>query len=193
VPLTAGVEASSGGFVFWISNNHLTAQPGEYWGSFIPAKEYPNMPDFAEYSTLPSPSAMLLDRKGYEYGWKFLTTHPDEVPMLLLGKLIKFWEARLITRGAELIFPVLGMIAVPLYLIGIVAHWRHSLKSRMIVAFIAGALALSLIFWGGARFRAAVEAYLVLALVMGVIQIAGWVGRLAGRPSLTARWVEHDQ
>ena len=70
VPLTTGIESSAGGFVFWISNNHLTAQPGEYWGRFIPAKEYPNMPDFAAYDSQTTSSVTQLDRKGYEYGLK---------------------------------------------------------------------------------------------------------------------------
>lgn len=184
VPLTAGVEASGGGFVFWISNNQLTAEPGEYWGSFIPAKEYPRMPDFEEYSHLASPSAIELDHKGYEYGLKFLTSHPDEIPMLLLGKIIKFWEPRLITRDAEFIVLPLAILFVPLYILGLVLHWRHSLKARMVVAFVAGALLLSLIYWGGARFRASVESYLVLALVVAVVQIAAWARRLWDRRAL---------
>jgi 4-amino-4-deoxy-L-arabinose transferase-like glycosyltransferase len=178
VPLTAGVEASGGGFVFWISNNELTAQPGEYWGSFIPAKEYAKMPDFEQYNHLASPSAIELDHKGYEYGLKFLTSHPDEVPMLLVGKVVKFWEPRVITRDAEVIVLPLAVMFVPLYILGLVLHWRRSLKARMVVAFVAGALLLSLIYWGGARFRASVESYLVLALVVAVVQIVVWVRQL---------------
>ena len=105
--------------------------------------------------------------------------------MLLLGKVIKFWEPRVITRDAEVIVLPLAVIFVPLYILGLVVHWRHSLKSRMVVAFVAGALLLSLIYWGGARFRASVESYLVLALVVAVVQIALWVRQLWSRRVLS--------
>jgi 4-amino-4-deoxy-L-arabinose transferase-like glycosyltransferase len=187
VPLTTGIESSAGGFVFWISNNHLTAQPGEYWGRFIPAKEYPNMPDFAAYDSQTSSSVTQLDRKGYEYGLKFLSTHPQQVPVLLLGKLVRFWEPKLITRSGELTVPLLGLVVVPLYLVGLVVHWRNSTKSRLVVAFVGGALLLALVYWGDSRFRTPVEAYFVLAFAAGLLQFADWARSAMHRGKVTDR------
>ena len=175
VPLTAGVEASGGGFVFWISNNAVTSQPGEYWGRYVPSREYARLPDFPEYSSLPSNDPALLDRKGYEYGFKFLTTQTGQVPMLMLGKLLHFWEPEVMTRSGDEVVPLLGVIVLPLYLIGLIKHWRRSLQTRVAVACIAAALSISLIFWGGARFRAPAEAFFVLCLTIGLIQIWTWV------------------
>jgi hypothetical protein len=186
VPLTAGVEASGGGFVFWISNNTLTAQPGEYWGGFIPAKEYSKLPDFAEYEKLPTNDPVLQDHKGYELGLRFLTSHVDQVPMLLLGKQLKFWEPKLIMRSGEWPEPLLGIIVLLPFLIGLVAHWRKGIEGRMVLAFLAGDLLLSLIYWGGARFRPAVEAYLALTFAVGLVQIVSWVRRInRGRSSVS--------
>lgn len=168
--------ASGGGFVFWISNNTITAQPGEYWGRYVPFREYSRLPDFPEYSSLPTNDPVLLDRKGYEYGFKFLTTQPGQVPMLL-GKLPNFWEPEVLTRSGYPIVPLLGVIVLPLYLIGLVLHWRRSLQTRLAVAFIA-ALFVALVFWGGARFRAPAEAFFVLCLTMGLVQIWSWVRRV---------------
>jgi 4-amino-4-deoxy-L-arabinose transferase-like glycosyltransferase len=184
VPLTAGVEASGGGFVFWISNNAVTAQPGEFWGRYVPFREYSRLPDYPEYSSLPSDDPALLDRKGYEYGWRFLTSQPDQVPMLLLGKLLNFWEPEVSMRSSTQNVPLLGIIVLPLYAIGLVAHWRRSMQTRVVVAFIAGALLLDLVFWGSARFRGPVEAFFVLCLTVAVLQIWRWVGRLKGPRSL---------
>ncbi|HYP18867.1 MAG TPA: glycosyltransferase family 39 protein [Chloroflexia bacterium] len=175
VPLTAGVEASGGGFVFWISNNAVTAQPGQYWGRYVPFREYSRLPDFPEYSSLPSNDPALLDRKGYEYGLKFVTTQPGQVPMLLLGKLLNFWEPEVMTRSGYHVVPLLGVIVLPLYLIGLIRHWRKSLQTRLAVACIAAALTIALIFWGGARFRAPTEAFFVLCLTIGLVQIWSWV------------------
>jgi hypothetical protein len=175
VPLTAGVEASGGGFVFWISNNAVTAQPGQYWGRYVPFREYSRLPDFPEYSSLPPNDPALLDRKGYEYGLKFVTTQPGQVPMLLLGKLLNFWEPEVMTRSGYHVVPLLGVIVLPLYLIGLMRHWRRSLQTRLAVACIAAALSIALIFWGAARFRAPVEAFFVLCLTVGLVQIWSWV------------------
>ena len=96
----------------------------------------------------------LLDRKGYEYGFKFLTTQPGQVPMSLLGKLLNFWEAEVMTRSGYHVVPLLGVIVLPLYLIGLILHWRRSLHTRMAVAFIAAALFVALVFCGRAIPRA---------------------------------------
>lgn len=175
VPLTAGVEASGGGFVFWISNNAVTAQPGQYWGRYVPFREYSRLPDFAEYSSLPPNDPALLDRKGYEYGLKFVTTQPGQVPMLLLGKLLNFWEPEVMTRSGYHVVPLLGVIVLPLYLIGLIRHWRKSMQTRLAVVCIAAALTIALIFWGGARFRAPAEAFFVLCLTIGLVQIWSWL------------------
>lgn len=181
VPLTAGVEASGGGFVFWISNNALTSQPGEHWGRYVSARDYDKLPDFGEYSKLPSNDPALLDRKGYEYGWKFITSQPDKVPMLLLGKLKNFWEPEVMTRSGYHIVPILGVLVLPLYLLGLILHWRRSLQSKMVVTFVASTLLIALIFWGGARFRAPAEACFVLCLTMALVQIRDWIGRIVDR------------
>jgi 4-amino-4-deoxy-L-arabinose transferase-like glycosyltransferase len=181
VPLTAGVEASGGGFVFWISNNAVTAQPGELWGRYVPFREYSRLPDFPEYSSLPPNDPALLDRKGYEYGFKFLTTQTGQVPMLLLGKLLNFWEPEVMTHSGYHVVPLLGVIVLPLYLIGLIKHWRKSLQTRLAVVYVAAALAVALTFWGGARFRAPAEAFFVLCLTIGLVQIWTWVRQF--RPS----------
>jgi 4-amino-4-deoxy-L-arabinose transferase-like glycosyltransferase len=188
VPLTSGIESSGGGFVFWISNNHLTAQPGAYWGRFTTADQYPNMPDFGEYeAALASGDVTLLDRKGYELGLKFLTTHPEQIPSLLLGKFIGFWQPKLFAVRGEPIIPVVWLALAPLYAVGLWAHWRHSLRSRIAVAFVTGATVLALLYWGDPRFRAPVEAFLIIAAVLGALQIAAWVQRLLGRRLLAGQ------
>jgi 4-amino-4-deoxy-L-arabinose transferase-like glycosyltransferase len=190
VPLTAGVEASGGGFVFWISNNEVTSQPGEHWGRYVSFRDYDKLPDFPEYSSLPSDDPALLDRKGYEYGWRFITSQPDKVPMLLLGKLLNFWEIELSTRSSRNMVPLLGLIFWPLYLLGLVLHWRKSLQSKIVVAFIGSALLIALIFWGSARFRAPAEVFFVLCMTVGIAQVSDWVRQIAARRPPAANEVQ---
>jgi predicted ABC-type exoprotein transport system permease subunit len=101
--------------------------------------------------------------------------------MLLLGKLKNFWEPEVMTRSGYHIVPILGVLVLPLYLLGLILHWRRSLQSKMVVTFVASTLLIALIFWGGARFRAPAEACFVLCLTMALVQIRDWIGRIVDR------------
>ncbi|HET6314407.1 MAG TPA: glycosyltransferase family 39 protein [Chloroflexia bacterium] len=174
IPLTSGYGSSAGGYVFWISNNEFTARPGERWGRYVPAEM---LPDYAEYiSHTGNPG--LLDRKGYEYGLRYLTSHPQDVPVLLLGTFLRFWN---VFPGSTLLTRTAGattLILLPFFLVGLWACWRNRHSGGMVLVFIVGTMLIGLIFWADTRIRAPAEPFIVLAAAIGAVW---WAGRKAER------------
>jgi hypothetical protein len=177
IPLTAGAGSSGGGYVFWISNNALTSKPGEKWGRYVA----PNLlPEYDEYSRMPN-DPLLLDRKGYEYGLRFLANNPGEVPVLLLGKFLRFWNvfpgATLATRAIG----ALSLLLLPFFLVGLRETWRDLRHGGMPLAFIVGTLLVGLIFWADTRTRAPAEPYILLTSAIGAARILNSPQRRRGR------------
>lgn len=167
IPFTSGYGSSAGGYVFWISNNALTAQPGEKWGRYVdPAL----LPEHAEYESLPNDPA-LLDRKGYEYGLRYLANHPGDVPVLLLGKFLRFWN---IFPGAQLYTKAVGALVIvllPFFMVGLWRAWRDLATGGLPLAFIVGTMLVGLIFWADTRTRAPAEPFILLVSVVGVAHL----------------------
>ncbi|MEA2574145.1 MAG: hypothetical protein QOH93_1443 [Chloroflexia bacterium] len=163
IPLTSGYGSSAGGYVFWISNNEYTAKPGEHWGRYVPAEM---LPDYREYISLGN-NPGLLDRKGYEYGLRYLTSHPQDVPLLLLGKFLRFWNvfpgATIFTRGAG----ATVLVLLPFFLAGLWVCRRDRYNGGMVLVFIAGTMLIGLVFWSDTRIRAPAEPFIVLAAAIG--------------------------
>lgn len=167
IPLTSGYGSSAGGYVFWISNNEYTAQPGERWGRYVPAEM---LPDYREYVSL-ADNPGLLDRKGYEYGLRYLASHPQDVPVLLLGKFLRFWNvfpgATLTTRAAG----ALTLVLLPFFLAGLWACWRGRYNGGMVLVFITGTMLIGLIFWADTRIRAPADPFIALAASIGAVRL----------------------
>ena len=165
IPLTSGYGSSAGGYVFWISNNEYTARPGERWGRYVPAEMLPDYAEYISYGDNPG----LLDRKGYEYGLRYLTSHPQDVPMLLLGKFLRFWNVfpgtTLVTRAAG----ATVLVLLPFFLVGLWACWRNRQNGGMVLVFIVGTMLIGLIFWADTRIRAPAEPFIVLAAAIGAV------------------------
>ncbi len=163
IPFTSGYGSSAGGYVFWISNNEYTAQPGEQWGRYVAADL---LPEYSEYTQLPN-DPTLLDRKGYEYGLRFLAAHPGEVPVLLLGKFLRFWNvfpgAQFYTKAAG----ALVLLLLPSFLLGLREVWRRPQNGGMLVAFIVGTLLVGLIFWADTRTRVPADPFILLTAAVG--------------------------
>ena len=170
IPLTSGYGSSAGGYVFWISNNEYTAVPGERWGRYVPAEM---LPDYREYVAL-GDSPGLLDRKGYEYGLRYLTSHPESVPLLVLGKFLRFWNVfpgqTLLTRGAG----ALVLVLLPFFIAGLWLCWRKSYNGAMPLIFIVGTMLIGLAFWADTRIRTPADPFLVLVVAVGAVW---WVER----------------
>jgi 4-amino-4-deoxy-L-arabinose transferase-like glycosyltransferase len=182
IPFTSGYGSSAGGYVFWISNNEYTAQPGERWGRYV-APEV--LPENEEYTRLPDDPA-LLDRKGYEYGLRYLTTHPSDVPVLLLGKFLRFWNvfpgSSLLTRGIG----ALALLLLPFFLAGLREAWRERLCGGLLLAFIVGTMLVGLIFWADTRTRAPAEPFILLVSALGMVQLGRrWGSGRANLPRMT--------
>lgn len=167
IPLTSGYGSSAGGYVFWISNNALTAEPGEKWGRYVdPAL----LPEHAEYTRLPNDPA-LLDRKGYEYGLRYLTSNPGDVPLLLLGKFLRFWN---VFPGAGLLTRAIGaltLLLLPFFLLGLRQAWRDRSNGGLLLAFIVGTMLVGLIFWADTRTRVPAEPFILLTSALGALQL----------------------
>lgn len=165
IPFTSGYGSSAGGYVFWISNNSYTATPGDKWGRYVDPKL---LPDYAQYTALPNDPS-LLDRKGYEYGLNYLTSHPGDVPVLLLGKFLRFWNvfpgSSLLTRGVG----ALSLLLLPFFLVGLWEAVRKPASGGMLLAFIVGTMLVGLIFWADTRTRAPAEPFILLTSAVGAI------------------------
>jgi 4-amino-4-deoxy-L-arabinose transferase-like glycosyltransferase len=163
IPLTSGFGSSAGGYVFWISNNEYTARPGERWGRYVPAETLPEYREYVSHADNPA----LLDRKGYEYGLRYLTTHPQDVPVLLLGKFLRFWNvfpgANMVTRAAG----ATVLVLLPFFMLGLWACWRHRYNGGMVLVFIMGTMLIGLIFWADTRIRTPADPFIVLAVAIG--------------------------
>jgi 4-amino-4-deoxy-L-arabinose transferase-like glycosyltransferase len=163
IPLTSGYGSSAGGYVFWISNNEYTARPGETWGRYVPAE---TLPEYQEYTALPDDPG-LLDRKGYEYGLRYLNSHPQDVPVLLLGKFLRFWN---VLPGATVVTRTAGatvLVLFPFLIVGLWLCWRHPGNGGMLLVFITGTMLIGLLFWADTRIRAPAEPFIVLTAAVG--------------------------
>jgi len=181
IPFISGYGSSAGGYVFWISNNAYTAQPGERWGRYVAADL---LPEYAEYTALPNDPA-LLDRKGYEYGMRYLSEHPADVPMLLLGKFLRFWN---VFPGQQLYTRAIGALALlllPFFLVGLWKTARKLDTGGLLLAFILGTMLVGLIFWADTRTRSPAEPFILLVAAVGAVDV--WRRRTTDdRPRTTA-------
>ena len=167
IPFTSGYGSSAGGYVFWISNNALTAKPGDKWGRYVdPAL----LPDYKEYTAPPTDPASM-DRKGYQFGLRYMADHPADVPGLLLGKFLRFWNVfpgtALYTRAVG----ALALLLLPFFLLGLRELWRHPSTGGMPLAFIVDTLLVGLIFWADTRTRSPAEPFILIASAVGAVQV----------------------
>ncbi len=168
IPFTSGYGSSAGGYVFWISNNALTARPGDSWGRYVdPAL----LPDYREYNAPPNDPASM-DRKGYQFGLRYLTSHPGDMPILLLGKFLRFWN---VFPGLALYTRAIGALALlllPFFLLGLREIWRKpQAGGGMLLAFIVGTMLVGLIFWADTRTRAPTEPFILLTSAVGAVSL----------------------
>jgi O-antigen/teichoic acid export membrane protein len=165
IPFTSGYGSSAGGYVFWISNNALTAKPGDKWGRYVdPAL----LPENAEYNNPPNDPASM-DRKGYRYGLNYLASHPGDVPVLLVGKFLRFWN---VFPGAALYTRIIGalsLLLLPFFLVGVWLCMRHLPTGGLPLAFIVGTMLVGLIFWADTRTRAPAEPFILLVSAAGAV------------------------
>jgi O-antigen/teichoic acid export membrane protein len=174
IPFTSGYGSSAGGYVFWISNNALTAQPGEKWGRYVdPAL----LPENAEYNDPPNDPASM-DRKGYRYGLNYLTSHPGDVPVLLLGKFLRFWNVFPGTALYTRAIGALSLLLLPFFLVGLWQAIRHPASGGLPLSFIIGTMLVGLIFWADTRTRVPAEPFILLLSALGVVWLVGRWARL---------------
>ncbi|HET9493760.1 MAG TPA: glycosyltransferase family 39 protein [Chloroflexia bacterium] len=173
IPLTAGYGSSSGGYVFWSSNNALAATPGDLWGAWV---HHDILPEAAEYEALPRTDPTFLEGKAYEYGFRFLSSRPDLIPSLLLGKTVRFWRYHEPLedgqQGSQALLLTMTLTLLPFGALGL-SYQLHNLRRCFPFLAIVGAVFIStLIYWGDTRFRAPIEPYITLTVAIGMASLA---------------------
>jgi hypothetical protein len=119
-----------------------------------------------------------MDRKGYQYGLGYLTNHPSDVPVLILGKFLRFWNvfpgAALYTRAIG----ALSLVLLPFFLVGLWQAIRRPRAGGLPLAFIVGTMLVGLIFWADTRTRAPAEPFILLVAAVGGVWLVGRGTRL---------------
>ena len=168
IPFTSGKYASAGGHVFWTTNNVLTASPGPDWGQWVHPTR---LPEYAEYDAIPASNPSLADRNGYEYGLRFLSSHPELIPGMEIAKARIFWNYTWIMDAPgdlNMSVSVLVLVLVPFVLIGLLYEIQRPLLCLPFLAIVGAVFVSCLIYWGYARFRVPIEPYMTLMLAFGL-------------------------
>jgi hypothetical protein len=176
IPLTAGKYASTGGYVFWTSNNSITANASSpSWGRWV---RHERLPEGTAYDQLiDDPSA---DERGYELGFAFLTEHPDSIPTLLAGKSTRFWSYVEVIGTSPALF-ALCLVLAPFGAFGLIGSYRRARIGGFIALVVLAQYMSCLVFWGDARFRYPIEPYLVIAVAYGLSIAASLIHTYMGQ------------
>ncbi len=160
-----------GGHTFWGAHNGMTFRDPDYLGLWRPY-------DYDPTTVFPlTGSEVEQDRQAWGNGWRFVRSHLPELPRVLLWKVYRLvtpFEATP-NRGVYWAFAITWMASVPWVLWGM-----FGLKRRDPALFwwfmlhVAAALLCTLIFYGAARFRHAIEPLLMMAAAVGVASLFGW-------------------
>jgi len=181
-----------GGMTFWGAHNKVTLTDPAWRGLW-------DIPDHLVDDELRhAPNEIALGDLATARAWASLRNHPSEIPTLLVAKLY-----RLVTpfepttnRAVYWSFALSWMVSAPFVAFGL---WELRRRDPVLYAFLAfhlGGLVLStLLFYGAARFRHAVEPLLMVSAAVGVMACVEYcrvrpfdVVRVLGLDSLSRRF-----
>lgn len=170
-----------GGHTFWGAHNGATFYQDRYRGSWKPYFEDPGI-------TFPlSGTELEQDRQAWKNGWHCVGLYQNDLPRLLLWKVY-----RLITPFEETAnqrvywaFATSWIVSIPFVIIGLARLRRlDPALFAWILLNLAAVLLGTVVFYGAARFRHAVEPFLMMAVGLGA-EFVWW--RLVGQSDLTGK------
>lgn len=154
-----------GGHTFWGAHNGATFHQDRYRGSWKPHFEDPGI-------TFPlSGNELEQERQAWDNAWICIRCYQHELPPLLLWKVY-----RLITPFEETAnqrvywaFALSWIVSIPCVIIGLIRLRRlDPALFAWIVLNLSAVLLCALVFYGAARFRHAVEPFLMMAAGVGL-------------------------
>jgi 4-amino-4-deoxy-L-arabinose transferase-like glycosyltransferase len=167
----APVLTTHGGITFYQGNNEKIATTPQWRGGAAPLEVLPG------YDRLAPLSELERDRAAWQLGREYLRTHPEQVPGLVLWKLIRCWRLKsdmglsgirsgwwfnnrslLGKMAAQLdVGMIYAIVAMPLFLVGL---WRTRRRWRdLLLAYgvILVHTAIAVVFFGSLRTRIPIE------------------------------------
>lgn len=173
-----------GGHTFWGAHNGATFQQDRYRGSWKPYFEDAGI-------TYPlSRDELEQERQAWNNAWICLRRYQRDVPQLLWWKvyrLIKPFEETANQR-VYWAFALSWSVSIPLVIMGLARLRRlDPALFAWIILNLAAVLLCTLVFYGAARFRHAVEPFLMMAVGVGAESLLFWPFRKADQRVQEAR------
>ncbi|HUQ70130.1 MAG TPA: glycosyltransferase family 39 protein [Planctomycetaceae bacterium] len=162
-----------GGMTFWGAHNEVTLTDPAWRGLWvIPVQLDDDGLRDATNEIAKGDRAMAL-------AWAALRKHPAEIPTLLVAKMYRLvtpFEPT-INRAVYWCFALSWMLSAPFVALGLYELRRRDSVLFAFLAFHLGGLVLStLLFYGAARFRHAVEPLMMVSAAVGVMACLEYIG-----------------
>lgn len=154
-----------GPMTFWGAHNEVSLTDPQWRGRW-------DIPDHLVSDELRQADEITKGEMATDQAWASLRTHADQIPILLAAKL--YW---LVTpfepttnRGVYWSFALAWIVTGPLFVIGLRELVRRDPALAVQILCHAGGVVLgTLLFYGAARFRHAIEPLLMASAAVGLV------------------------
>lgn len=181
-----------GGITFYQGNNPRVLEVPQYRGNVAPLDQLPGHEELSRMTQIEREDA------AWAMGKQFLRENKREVPRLLCNKFLRFWRFKSdtglsgirsgwwfskdsalgrIAASLDIGF-VYALVAIPLFVFGLVVTWRHWRVLLLPYGLIVCHTAISLVFHGSLRMRSPIEPIIAIMAAEGLVRI---IGRVRGR------------
>jgi len=157
-----------GGYGFWLGNNELVADSPKYWGTCAVIS------DLVDVEHPLSGSEVEREELAWQYGKQFITSHPDRMPLLCLGKLWRFVSPLSDTPNVAVFwsFAIAWSVTLPLAVFGVIAAFFHEPSSAAVLLLpVLAMLATTIVFYGLDRYRDSLSPVFVIFACYGVVDL----------------------
>jgi len=183
-------STTHGGITFYESNNELIPTDPQFKGIVVLPRRA--VPEWDELKDLPE---VEYNRRAWEKGIDFVTSHPGLSARMAWWKFLRFWRfdagievpERFLVKlpggvegGAARFFrsvdlgAVYWWVVVPLFLLGLAASWKARKRYVLLYGVVISHTVVALIFHGSIRARSPVEPVVVILAAVAV----GWIRSL---------------